>query len=415
MNAGVRGETAENGQQFGLRRGTENGGDAVMLNQLVDYRDAGAHQRNRQRLRLVENHHAVGDVVEFAAAAGFGGVEGFKELHGGRDDDGCIPVFAGKALAEGIGRFGIRIGQIHLTVMLHHVLITQNIPKDLRVLVDDAGVGNDVDDALHLMLHCMAERKGKRRNRFAAARGDGQAVQALRIFAATQAAPQHFVAQLAEVGLGFFQPFGNVRLQLFQQRGHGIADAARLFFLAERALRIQKISIHQTGKQHPDVHGSQAHIIPRKPRRCGLNACWQANLTAPRGGIVAAGQFFVQPCAQCAIIEAGTGSQVGQTAVMPRNGKRRVHIAQICRLPCPGSAVIHLGGVFRVTLAALPVGAVLANIVQQGCSFGVKTRSKRSSELRRTRRCAFQMLLEQLIAAVLAEVGDVFHTESLPI
>ena len=415
MNAGVRGEAAENGQQFGLRRGTENGGDAVMLNQLVDYRDAGAHQRNRQRLRLIENHHAVGDVVEFAAAAGFGGVEGFKELYGGRDDDGCIPVFAGKALAEGIGRFGIRIGQIHLTVMLHHVLIAQNIPKDLRVLVDDAGVGDDVDDALHLMLHCMAERKGKRRNRFAAARGDGQAVQALRIFAATQAAPQHFVAQRAEVGLGLFQPFGNVRLQLFQQRGHGIADAARLFFLAERALRIQKISIHQTGEQHPDVHGSQAHIIPRKPRRCGLNACWQGNLTAPRGGIVAAGQLFVQPCAQCAIIEAGTGSQVGQTAVMPRNGKRRVHIAQICRRSRPGSAVIHLGGVFRVTLAALTVGAVLADVVQQGCSFGVKTRSKRSGEFRRTFRCAFQMLLEQLIAAVLAAVGDVFHTESLPI
>ena len=34
----------------------------------------------------------------------------------------------------------------------------------------------------------------------------------------------------AEVGLGLFQPFGNVRLQLFQQRGHGIADAARHFF-----------------------------------------------------------------------------------------------------------------------------------------------------------------------------------------
>ncbi len=57
---------------------------------------------------------------------------------------------------------------------------------------------------------------------------------------------------------------------------------------------------------------------------------------------------------------------------MPRNGKRRVHIAQICRLPCPGSAVIHLGGVFRVTLTALTVGAVLADVVQQGCSFGVK-------------------------------------------
>ena len=100
---------------------------------------------------------------------------------------------------------------------------------------------------------------------------------------------------------------------------------------------------------------------------------------------------------------------------MPRNGKRRVHIAQICRRSRPGSALIHLGGVFRVTLTALPVGAVLADVVQQGCSFGVKTRSKRSGELRRTFRCAFQMLLEQLIAAVLAEVGDVFHTESLPI
>lgn len=99
---------------------------------------------------------------------------------------------------------------------------------------------------------------------------------------------------------------------------------------------------------------------------------------------------------------------------MPRNGKRRVHIVQICRRPRPGSAVIHLGSVFRVTLAALPVGAVLADIVQQGCSFSVRTRSKRSGEFRRTRRCAFQMLLERLIAAVLAEVGDVFHTESPP-
>ncbi len=42
---------------------------------------------------------------------------------------GASQFFAGKALAEGIGRFGIRIGQIHLTVMLQHVLIAQNIPE----------------------------------------------------------------------------------------------------------------------------------------------------------------------------------------------------------------------------------------------------------------------------------------------
>ena len=79
--------------QVWLRRRRQHHGRAVMHGKLLDCKCAWLDQVHRQKLHLVENNHAVGKVVQFAATARFAGIKRLKELNTGRHDDGSIPIF----------------------------------------------------------------------------------------------------------------------------------------------------------------------------------------------------------------------------------------------------------------------------------------------------------------------------------
>ena len=81
--------------QCGLGGGTEDGGSAVMLNQLGDGVDAGPQAGEGEQLGLVEENDASGQVVELAALGGAVGIEGFKELHRRGHHHGHVPVLRG--------------------------------------------------------------------------------------------------------------------------------------------------------------------------------------------------------------------------------------------------------------------------------------------------------------------------------
>ena len=67
------------------------------MNTFFDGLHDGQQKIERQHLRFVEDDDAVRDVVQFAAARGAVGKEGFEELHGGGHDNRRVPVFRGKA------------------------------------------------------------------------------------------------------------------------------------------------------------------------------------------------------------------------------------------------------------------------------------------------------------------------------
>ena len=71
----------------------------IVQRELCDCRKTRHEVILRQGLRLVEDYHAVGDVVQLPAAAAAVGVQRFKKLHGSRHDDRRVPVLAGEKLA----------------------------------------------------------------------------------------------------------------------------------------------------------------------------------------------------------------------------------------------------------------------------------------------------------------------------
>ena len=69
----------------------EHDAGAPVAGQLVEGRDAGAQELQRQCLRFVKNDDAVGDVVQFAAARRTVREQALEELHRGGDDDRGVP------------------------------------------------------------------------------------------------------------------------------------------------------------------------------------------------------------------------------------------------------------------------------------------------------------------------------------
>ena len=71
----LRGKFPENGGQCRLCGGAQDRGDPVALDQLGDGPDAGTQIGEREHLRLIQDNHALGDMVEFPALRRFAGVE----------------------------------------------------------------------------------------------------------------------------------------------------------------------------------------------------------------------------------------------------------------------------------------------------------------------------------------------------
>src|SRR3546814_7473376 len=64
-----------------LRRRAQNDARAIVARQFVDRCHAGTQQGHRDRLRLVEDDDASGQIMQLARLAGARGEQAFKELH----------------------------------------------------------------------------------------------------------------------------------------------------------------------------------------------------------------------------------------------------------------------------------------------------------------------------------------------
>ena len=132
-----------------LRGGTQYQRGADMLRQRCHCRHTGPQVAQGQHLRFVENDNAVCKAVELAAFGGTVGVQGIEKPRRRCHHHRHIPVFRCQRPTYLLGRRAVGEVKLHAGVVLQHIAAAQNAPKHLRVLLDDGGVGNDIDHPLH--------------------------------------------------------------------------------------------------------------------------------------------------------------------------------------------------------------------------------------------------------------------------
>ena len=206
-----------------------------------------------QHLGLIKNNDAVGQIVELPALGGAAGVDGFKQLHRRGHHHRHVPVLRGQSPACFLRRRAVREVEGHIGVVLQHVAVAQNIPEYLGVLLDDGGIGNNVDHPPHPVGHDVAQGKGQGCHSLPATGGNRQGVYALGLVAGLQAGVQNFAAQAVQFRFRIL-PWRDMGFQPGQKRFHIIVPAPAPVSVHE-CFGIQKVRVHQAGIEHPCPEG----------------------------------------------------------------------------------------------------------------------------------------------------------------
>ena len=205
--------------------------------------------------------------MQFPASSCLAGIEGFEELNRCGDDDGHIPVLRGSGHEQGFLLVGTVVRVIEFVrVMFQYILSANGLSKDVRGLVNDGRIGNDVNDPREIVLDSVLQCEGKRRNGFSAAGGNSQCKQAFfQRFSLLVAYVQNLLPAFVQ-DVGWHLPWGGVLVQVLKQyvevRGTGWTG-----FSVKKGFRIQKISVHQTGEYHSDIHGNLFSVLLREAGR----------------------------------------------------------------------------------------------------------------------------------------------------
>ena len=227
-----------------LRGGAQHHGDAVVRHQQLEHVQNGLQKRRGQLLRLVQHDDAAHQVVQLAAARGFGGKERFEQLHVGGDDQRCVPVLAGQAAAGGFVFFG----SVGLAVVFDQYLVAQgleHVTEHICCLLDDAGVGDGVDDAALAVGLCVLQSKRQAGEGFAPTRGHREREEARWQGSLGAALAQDVGAQRVD-GRGGHRQRSHVGIEcLTHLRQGGEASAAGGFARIKVRFRVQKVGIDQ--------------------------------------------------------------------------------------------------------------------------------------------------------------------------
>ena len=261
--------------QSRLRRRAKHDRRAVVAGQLVQRCNARAQELQGKRLGLVEHHHAAGYVVQLAAARRPVGEEAFEELDRRGDDDGRIPVLHGEAELVSPLAFGDALLVEGAMVFEDEfaVLVPQGRPELGRGLLDDAGKGDDVDDALEPVLERMLQGEGERGEGLAAPRGHRQREDPRLARGTLARMAQDAAAQ--GIHRGPLRPGGKPIQMIVQSRLQSIEGrmaAARRHGTRESrviGLGIEIVGVDKRGEQHADEERSTetGRVRVSRPKR----------------------------------------------------------------------------------------------------------------------------------------------------
>ena len=240
--------------QRGLGGGTQQHRHAVVRHQQIEHIQNGLQKGRRQLLRLVQHDDAARQVVQLSAARGFGCKQRLEQLHVGGNDQRRIPVFAGQTAARSF----VLLGGVKLAVVFDQHLITQqleDLAEHIRCLLNDAGVGNGIDDTALVVRQRMLQRKGQAGESFAAARWHREREEARWQGRLGTALAQDVCAQ------GVHRVVRNRHgCHVHVERLPHLRQCRKTFAAGgparvEVCLRVEKVSIHQAGEQHTHPQG----------------------------------------------------------------------------------------------------------------------------------------------------------------
>ena len=243
-------------RQRRLRRRAQHHRGPVVPRQLLQRGDAGAQQRPRDGLRLVEDQHRTRQIVELAAARGARGEQALEELDVGRDDHRRRPVLHRQ------------LQLVPSLPVLHRLLVesrmvrqrdalAQHALEHLHRLVDDRGEGDGVDDAPQPVAAGVVEREAERGERLAAAGRHGQGEHAGRLRGLRPDMRQHLGADRADAASPPGGEARHMRLVAREELGQQglerrpVPIALPAFGAVVEGLRRQEVGVDQAGEQHP--------------------------------------------------------------------------------------------------------------------------------------------------------------------
>ena len=252
--ARVHARELRNDLERGLRRRREHDGRAVMRGEAAQDIEDRSEVLARQRLRLVEDQHAVGEPVQFPHPPRPPREEALEQLHGRRDHDGRVPVLGGQLRPRPFARAGRVVG---VAVVLQHggrgvVRAPEDVAADPRGLLGDARERNGDDHAPLTVPHGVPEGERHAGARLAAAGGHGQAEEAGRLPGGGEAGAVDGAAGLvdrADPSLEAALVVLEAAPQPGDVRGAGFARAPP--FRVEMRFRVEPVRVHETREQHP--------------------------------------------------------------------------------------------------------------------------------------------------------------------
>ncbi len=355
--------------QGGLGGGAQEHAGAVVDGQLAQGGQAGQQRLPGQHLGLVQDDHAPGQAVEFAAAGRTVGEERLEELHVGGHHQGRVPVL-GRQLVAAPGRIVLALrppGRGEVAVVLQHHPVAEfgleYLAENPGVLLDDAGVGDDVDHPAKAMGQRVLEGEGQGGVGLAPAGGHGERKEPGRLGGPGQAGRQDGVAlpverRLPGPGAQAGQEAFHHRPELGHPRAAAPPGAPRR---VQEGFGIQEVGVRQAGEDHAGEEG-QGEARRLRHGRQGRRRQGQARQEFPRRQ---AGGFhpFPEP-----VLEAGLrGSRaVGQAGVVAGQGIGQEAAGLVPesshRSLGPGGGVVHRRPARQPSLEP---GGGLAQVVEQ--------------------------------------------------
>ena len=389
--------------QCGLGGGTEDGGCAIMLNQLGDGVDAWPQAGKGEQLGLVEEDDASSQIVELAALGGAVGIEGFKELHRRGHHHGHVPVLRGLGQAD---RFWSGLGVDFIGgvgVVLQHVLRPKDGSELLGGLLDDGGVGDHIDDPPQSPGPSLGQGEGQRGHRLSAPGGDGEGKQAGGLgFAHPDTLLQNGAAAGVQLSLRG-KPAGDMALEplpkVIQRSG-----VLRPGGAVHKGLGVQEIRVRQTGKQHP----GKEHQGQRLRAAGGRSGGGEGDLFRPGGAVGQHAPFRALHPSQkgSGIRGVPLSASVREAAVVSRRRKGGERLPHTPAGKGAGGGVIHLGAAGK---AALKFHGVFSEVVAQAGQPTQLLRAKGSGKEGATLRRPVEVLRRRLFPAVAGNVGQIGH------
>ena len=194
-------------------------------------------------------------------------MERFKELDTRRDNDWHIPVLRKKTHP----RLPCLI--VYVSMMFQYDVIAEHIPKHLGVLLNDAGVGDDIDDAVKAMRGGVTEGKRHRRKGLPATCRNRKREQTRRQRGGGNAIRAYFLADGVDRGfrhtrrMNFCREIVKISIQSRLQRNKITTCYTFALigpFSVHETLCRNKIRIDKTRKQHARQEGKRITFVTRR-------------------------------------------------------------------------------------------------------------------------------------------------------